>query len=284
MLVTGLLDSGTLYRKYDEDVHDGMRLGRNLWLDARSLSYMVENRADTYVPLASKHWERVIPILDQGTIGSCTGNAGTGALGTQPFYDAVGRKVLSAATDPRACERFAVTLYSAATRVDPYPGAYPLDDTGSSGLAVCKVLADRGTIEGYRWARSAHGFLQLLQWGPVLQGMLWYNAFFTPDAAGFIDSSPNWLTSGIAGGHEVEAIGVGLDTNNLYNSVITYANSWGAGWGDSGMFKMRLRTYEQLSGVDLKQFAVTPIVPHVQQVSEQPSAPKLWNRLLRHNV
>ena len=27
----------------------------------------------------------------------------------------------------------------------------------------------------------------------------------------------------------------------------------GTGWGDAGYFRMRLRTYEQLNGVDLKQ-------------------------------
>jgi C1A family cysteine protease len=36
--------------------------------------------------------------------------------------------------------------------------------------------------------------------------------------------------------------------------VITYVNSWGSNWGDSGRFRMRLRTYEQLTGVDLKQY------------------------------
>jgi hypothetical protein len=29
-----------------------------------------------------------------------------------------------------------------------------------------------------------------------------------------------------------------------FNSVITYLNSWGGGWGDAGRFGMRLRTYE----------------------------------------
>ena len=38
--------------------------------------------------------------------------------------------------------------------------------------------------------------------------------------------------------------------------MITYVNSWGTGWGDSGRFKMRLRTYDQLDGIDLKQYTV----------------------------
>lgn len=256
-MFSGLLESGFLYEKYEEDQHPGMRLGRNQWLDGRSLAHMVENNAQEMSKgLQDQHWDRVLVILDQGHLGSCTGNAGTGALGTQPFYDAVGSSVLPSVTDASATEQYAIQLYSDATVVDGYPGTYPPDDTGSSGLAICKVLKARGTISGYRWARSAYGLLRLLQSGPVLQGMPWYNAFFEPDNAGFIDSDPTWPGSGRAGGHEVEMLGVEIDTQDAFNSVLIYANSWGSGWGDDGYFRMRLRTYEQLNGVDLKQFVV----------------------------
>jgi hypothetical protein len=256
-LFTGLLESGELYHRFQEDVHAGMRLGRNQWLDGRSLAHMVENDVHAMgQSLGDQEWERVLGILDQGDLGSCTGNAGTGALGTQPFYDAVGKDVLPAPDDVADAEKFAVDLYSAATKADGYPGVYPPDDTGSSGLAVCKVLKARGTIKGYRWARSPYGLLRLLQDGPVLQGMPWYKAFFDPDNEGYIDSNPNWPSSGVAGGHEVEAVGVELDTSDAFNSTIVYANSWGTSWGVDGRFKMRLRTYEQLSGMDLKQFTL----------------------------
>ncbi len=253
----GLLDNGILYYRMKEDAHEGMRLGRHQLLDGRSLAYMVENDAATMsTAIKDQHWERVLTILDQGQLGSCTGNAGAGALGTQPFYDAVGHSVLPPADDAAKGQEYAVQLYSDATEVDPFPGSYPPDDTGSSGLAVCQVLKTRGTIRGYTWARTAYGFLTLLQAGPVLQGMPWYQAFFEPDGDGFIDADANWSSSGVAGGHEVEALGVEIDTQDAFNSVITYANSWGTGWGDHGFFRMRLRTYEQLTGVDLKQFQV----------------------------
>lgn len=256
-MFSGLLDNGFLYHKFEEIVHEGMRLGRNQWLDARSLAFMVENKVEEMSrPVRSKEWERVLVILDQGELGSCTGNAATGALGTRPIYDAVGRDVLPSPDDGKAAEEFAVQLYSEATKVDGYPGVYPPDDTGSSGLAICKVLRSRGTIKGYRWARTAYGLLRLLQNGPVLQGMPWYNAFFEPDNDGFIDSSQFWPSSGVAGGHEVEAIGVELDTQDAFNSAILYDNSWGVRWGDEGRFRMRLRTYEQLHGIDLKQFVI----------------------------
>jgi hypothetical protein len=252
-----LVDNGTLYRRFDEQVHDGMRLGRNLWLDARSLSYMIENNAARMgSPLVSKSWERVVPILDQGSLGSCTGNAGIGALGTQPFYDKVGATAIGKVTDAKAVEKLAVQLYSDATKVDPYPGTWPNTDTGSSGLAICQVLKTRKTITGYNWASSAHGFLQLLQWGSVLVGMPWYEAFFQPDRNGFIDSNVKWPSSGIAGGHEIEAVAVDINATDLYSSVITFCNSWTTSWGDAGRFRMRLRTYTQLSDVDLKQFTI----------------------------
>jgi hypothetical protein len=249
-----MLDTGSLYRRFDEDAQGDMRLGRHLWLDSRSLGYMVENQVSAMAaPLKNQNWDRVIPILDQGSLGSCTGNAGAGALGTQPFYDKVGQRTLGDTKDSKVLEDFAVRLYSDATKVDPYPGSYLPTDTGSSGLAVCKVLAKRGTISGYTWARTAYGFLRLLQNGPVLVGMPWYQAFYYPDRTGFIDSNRNWASSGLAGGHEVEAIGVELDTRDVFNSTIIYVNSWSENWGDAGRFKMRLRTYEQLSWVDLKQ-------------------------------
>jgi hypothetical protein len=55
----------------------------------------------------------------------------------------------------------------------------------------------------------------------------------------------------------VEVIGVELDGRDLFNSVITFCNSWTAQWGDAGRFRMRLRTYEALTEVDLKQMVVS---------------------------
>src|SRR6266508_253109 len=99
-----------------------MRLGRNLWLDGRSLAHMVENSVAAMSGcLQSTQWNRVLTILDQGDLGSCTGNAGAGGLGTEPFYDAVGREVLPEPTDAQAAEQFAVDPYSAATQIDAFP-------------------------------------------------------------------------------------------------------------------------------------------------------------------
>jgi hypothetical protein len=244
----GLVDSGDVYRRFEQT--DG-RLGRHQWLDSRSVAFMVERDPDAMSGhLQDRLWRRVLPIMDQRDLGACTAYAGTGALGTEPFFSKAGKAVLSA--DVNA---YAVTLYGAATRVDAWSGTYPPDDTGSSGLAICKVLKQRGTIKGYRWASSAYGLLQLLQTGPVLLGMPWWTAYFEPDRSGFIDSG-KWQASELAGGHEVEVVGCEIDHKDVNRSVLTVANSWGTSYGLGGFFKLRLSTYSKLDGVDLKQYVI----------------------------
>src|SRR6478735_807104 len=106
-LFSGLLDHGFLYHKFEEDIHEGMRLGRNLWLDGRSLAFMIENDVhEMSKPVNEKIWDRQLAILDQGDLGSCTGNAGTGALGTEPFYEAVGKEILPDPSNAQAAEEF----------------------------------------------------------------------------------------------------------------------------------------------------------------------------------
>lgn len=233
-----------------EDVNDDRpRLGRHIYRDPASLNFMVE-AGPAPRRLASAHHHRTLPILDQGRLGSCTGNAVTGLLGTHPFWDAVGHDELGDG-DPLNAEDYAVKVYSDATRIDGFAGVWEPDDTGSTGLAVCKVIHRRGLISSYRWARSATGFARLLQDGPVLLGTVWLEEFFEPDADGFVDSGD--LSSPVAGGHEIEVVGIEL-ADPVEDSVLIAANSWGDGWGDAGFFRMRMATYVALRDyADLKQ-------------------------------
>jgi hypothetical protein len=124
--------------------------GRHPEFDEQSRAYSI-TLADSAKP-RTVLWRRHSPILDQGSLGSCTGNAMTGWLACEPHC-----------TDPAAAaefnEEFAVGLYSMATRLDRFAGIYPHDDTGSSGLAVAKAAKKFGLISAYRWAFSTRGLI-----------------------------------------------------------------------------------------------------------------------------
>lgn len=231
------------------------RLGRVQVLDARSLAYMVERIPEELRrPLRSVVHERPAPILNQGNLGACTGFAGTGWMGSCPALmldDVIGADM---AVDD--AEEYARGLYSQATTLDPFEGEWPPDDTGSSGLAICKALKARGLISSYRWASTLRGFVQLLQDGPVLLGMPWHEAFFEPTPEGRIDPV-GWADSEVVGGHEVLVRGVTLDTDqpkDLERAVFLADNSWGESYGIDGRFTFGGRTYNLMRhDCDLKQ-------------------------------
>jgi hypothetical protein len=211
-------------------------LGRLVEHDPRSLAYahgVLPNSA-----IQSVDWQRRIPILDQGQLGSCTGNAATGCLGT----DSAGRTAATSVTISAAGaaasnglfapgtvaldEVFAVQLYSLATTLDSIPGSYPPDDTGSSGLGVAKALQALGLATGYTHGFSMAALDSALQSGPVLIGIPWLQSMFTPDADGRVQVDQ---TSPVAGGHELELCKYDAATGEYW-----VANSWGTSWGANG--------------------------------------------------
>lgn len=236
------------------------RLGRRMQLDARSLPFMIERTPpELRRPLRSVHWSRSLPVLDQGDLGACVGYAATGALATEPWdiLDGVLRlSVYTAADFITQAGGYAQALYSETTRHDPFPGDWPPDDTGTDGLSVAQVLKARGVIRAYRHASTLRGFAQLLQDGPVIMGMPWLDTFYDPDGHGRIDAE-GWEAGGLAGGHEVQVIGLDLydfEPTKLEAATFQCVNSWGDSWGLLGRFTMRGATYQALrDDIDLRQ-------------------------------
>jgi len=251
-----LVDKGTLLHQIPQNGKPGMALGRNLELDARSLTYAV-TLEKARRPIKPAEWLPKIPTLDQGNLGSCTGNAGTYALSALygvAMLPPSPNRALSGPLD----ESFAVQVYHKATVADGFPGTYPPDDTGSSGLGVCRALKASGLIDSYAWALTARSMAVLLQTGGVMIGMPWYEAFFEPKG-GFIDDNRKWQQSDIAGGHEVyvEALEMWSEKSLDY-CVIRFHNSWSDSWGDHGCGRMRLSTYQALkSQMDCKQLRLS---------------------------
>lgn len=196
------------------------RLGRHVEHDSRSLQFAVDAPADG-TRLNSIRHVRHVPVFNQGQVGSCTANAAIGCLGTGDFYAAVGSKILtrSAAVD----EKYAIGAYSDEQVLLGY-GPYPPADNGGSGLAIAKILKNRGLIPSYKHALSLGATLGALAKQPVIIGIPWYSGMFTPDLTGRVRP-----TGTVAGGHEIC-----IDTLDVEKEFVWLTNSWGTSWGIKG--------------------------------------------------
>lgn len=238
------------------------RLGRNVRHDSRSLLYRTPGDETDPTTLTSVRHTRNVPVLDQGDLGSCTGNAATGCLGTGAF-SAAGATVLST-TDAAADEAYAVGVYGAATALDPWPGTYPPDDTGSDGLSVAKVLQSRGLISGYTHALSLNAALAALSKQPTIVGIPWHEDSFTPQLDGRLP-----ITGDVAGGHEVV-----LDELDVENRRAWLTNSWGTSWGLDGRAYL---TWDDLGTLLADDGDCTVFVPNTEPAPQptpvEPVAP-----------
>lgn len=228
------------------------RLGRHVVHDSRSLNYQVRAVPDPR-RLASVRHEVHIPILDQGDLGSCTGNAGAAAMASGGFWPAV-QAVMP--TDALQAERWAVALYSDATKIDPWPEQYEPEDTGSDGLSIAKVLKNRGVISGYKHATSRDAALTALAEGVVMIGSDWLEGMYDVTADGHMSVKGNPL-----GGHEYA-----LDELDVARQRVWMRNSWSEGWGLKGRAWMSWDEFDSLLD---QNGDCTVLVPR-DQVAPQP--------------
>jgi hypothetical protein len=172
-----------------------------------------------------------ISILDQGTLGSCTGNAGTADLASDPTL--VGPVVALTLDEP-----FARVLYSDAEILDGGKGL-PDEDEGSTGLSIAKVLVKRELISGYQHTFDVEAFLDALQDRPCMVGAEWRTNMDHPDAHGVITFGGT-----IRGGHEFladEFVPTGHpleDGSTAAVDMVGFRNSWGTAFGYRGRFYM----------------------------------------------
>jgi hypothetical protein len=199
--------------------------GRLVEHDPRSRAFPFVELND--VPLCTVTHRRYGGVFDQGSLGSCTGNAAAGAINTVPVHK-TGARVLT--------EADAVDLYKLATVLDGFPGQYPPDDSGSSGLAVAKAAKQKGLISGYEHAFGIDQAMQALMFYPVITGVNWYEGFDHPSSTGRVE-----ISGQIRGGHEFEVRGY-----HAPSKTVGCWNSWGADWGDKGKFRMSVATWARL--------------------------------------
>lgn len=233
---------------YPRARHPELRLGRNVNHDPRSRRFPVRAQAE----IRSVMHDRKVPVFDQGELGSCTGNAGIGCMGTLPFYDTVKSRV-----EWTFDEDGAIGLYSAATKLDDFTGTYPPADTGSDGLSIAKALTAAGWIAGYEHAFSLDEFLAGLMTRPCIVGTEWHEGMGYPDKLGVVH--PN---GPVQGGHEYEAIGY-----DATSRMVWFVNSWGRSWGRGGFFAMPRDEFARLLARQGDATFFTPLTAPAPQPS-----------------
>jgi len=251
----------TTYRRpVEEQVIPGRRLGRHVRHDSRSLLYPWQQTGEALKDvLLTRH----IPVLDQGDTSSCTGQAETGALGTDPLYG-----TLPADRQAQLNEALALNLYSAAEDIDG-DGPYPPNDNGSTGLSVCKAAQNEGLISGYVHCLSLADVLDAISAGhAVILGTNWYDSMDNPDSSGLVTISPG---AQVRGGHEYLARGI-----DTARKLVFCDNSWGPGFGAKGSFSYSWDTLQRLlseEGDGTVSVPLTQPAPQPQPAPPQPVPP-----------
>lgn len=214
---------------------EGGNLGRHIWHDAQSLDYDIQKvlpRSFAQIALRNKTWTRRVACFDQDIpkpLGSCVGNAMAGLIMTDPFYTSA---------KPFLQESDAIAIYSLATQLDPWPGTYPPDDTGTDGLSGMKAAHKLGYIFAYYHIFTFDMFLRYLAWvGPCIFGLNWYDSMDVP-VNGLVTISPN---ASVRGGHEIE-----VNAIDIINKEIVFPQSWGTAWGINGYGRMKWTDLERL--------------------------------------
>lgn len=210
------------------------RLGRQVVHDPRSREFAV-GTVRGVIPTTDVRHRRHGAKLDQGSVGACVGFTGAHCLNTDPFRASFVGKPFLKNSD-------ALRFYSKATVLDRIPGKYPPNDTGTSGLYVCKAMLAEGLIKRYEWAFGFQHGLEAISFSPLMQGTEWRERMMVPNGAGEVFPAGNMY-----GGHEYLWIGVEIrskvapSTNRSW-----FLNSWGSSWGVNGYFFMTWKNHEKL--------------------------------------
>jgi hypothetical protein len=179
-------------------------------------------------------WELKLQ-LDQGQTGHCVG------FGWSGWVDAMPVEGTYQNADGHA-------LYYECKVID----GEPLAENGSYVRSGALALRNRGRLSAFGFATTTD---EIDDWinnhGPVVVGTSWTDDMFNPDAQGFVKP-----TGADAGGHCYVMIEK-IDSEDAY----VFQNSWSAGWGQNGRFKMKRSDFGSLLS-DFGEACCAAELPH----------------------
>lgn len=215
------------------------RLGRHVEHDERSLRFEYMPR-DAQPKGKNTFWASATGPLNQGRVGSCTGNAEAQWLNTE--FAAATLKLTH--DNQFMTEADALKIYSLGTHLDSNPGSYPPDDTGSTGLAVAKAGVKLGYLDSYEHTFSFTALQAAIETTPTINGTMWTKNMFTPHNG--LVKVGKLVQSNIAGGHEYLCCGI-----DFTEEVLQFRNSWGdqdawPGCKPGGYFAIGFADYQRL--------------------------------------
>ncbi len=206
--------------------HQPGYLGRNKVHDPRSRAFAMPVSVDRSL------WkDKTIRIYDplpnpNQSVGCCTGVAKASQL------NAVGNRVTGRVLNMTDAER----MYSRNSQIDPWPGSWLPEDTGSSGLASAKTAVEFGLAGAYSWLfGGADEVVQnVVEGRPISVGTWWYWSMFNRDFQNRVTIDDQ---EGQAGGHQYLIRGYDL------SSDMVLGRCW---WGEFRDFWMSRADLDRL--------------------------------------
>lgn len=172
---------------------------------------------------------RLGPILNQGSTEQCTVYSAVGLIQAAPRLHLLN----FGPADFTA-------IYDKAQQQDEFADTPPAG--GTSERAVQKVLQDKKLTASYLWATDeATARTYLLTRGMLLFGTDWFSGMDTPGPQGYVTADGS-----ARGGHEFIVRWYYNASHAKYPDTYECVNSWGEGWGQKGIFRMKADDFRYL--------------------------------------